>query len=104
MGYSKYTEDIIDRWVEDTGPDGPGGPGGPAGPCGPASLGAIKSSYVSSLRKSCLLCRDNSVRVASRRFEFHKRGQLFIRVHNETLSFVAMCVRNPDRSPVGIHG
>jgi hypothetical protein len=24
-------------------------------------------------------------------------------VHNETLSVVAMCVRNPDRSPVGIN-
>ncbi len=76
MGYSKYIEDIIDRWDEDTGgpngPDGPEGAGGPAGPCGPTSLGAIKSSYVSSLRKSCLLCQDNSVRVASRRFEFHK--------------------------------
>jgi hypothetical protein len=40
----------------------------------------------------------------NRRFEFHKRSQLFIRSHDETLSVVAMCVRNPDRSPVGIHG
>ena len=24
-------------------------------------------------------------------------------MHNETLSIVAMCVRNPDRSPVGIN-
>jgi hypothetical protein len=38
----------------------------------------------------------------NRRFQFQKRGQLFIRVYNETLS-VAMCVRNPDRSPVGIN-
>ena len=30
--------------------------------------------------------------------EVNKRGQLFIRVHNETLSVVAMCVCNPDRS------
>ena len=28
----------------------------------------------------------------------------FLRVHNETLSVVAMCVNNPDRSPFGIHG
>jgi hypothetical protein len=34
---------------------------------------------------------------------FEKRGQLFIRVHNETLSIVAMCVCNPDRSPFIIH-
>jgi hypothetical protein len=34
---------------------------------------------------------------ASCDFEFQKRGQLFIRTHNETLSVVAMCVCNPDR-------
>jgi len=36
------------------------------------------------------------------RFEFDERSQLFIRTHNEALSVVAMCVSNPDRSPVGI--
>jgi hypothetical protein len=40
----------------------------------------------------------------NRRFEFQKRSQLFIRVHNETLSVAAMCVSNPDRSPFTIHG
>ena len=35
------------------------------------------------------------------RFEFQKRSQLFICAHNETLSVVAMCVCNPDYSPVG---
>jgi hypothetical protein len=30
-------------------------------------------------------------------------GQQFIGTHNETLSIAAMCVRNPDRSPVGIN-
>ena len=40
---------------------------------------------------------------ANRRFKFHKRSQLFIRAHNETLSVAAMCVCNPDRSPVGIN-
>src|SRR5882724_1063180 len=40
---------------------------------------------------------------ASRRLEFHKGSQLFIRVHNETFSVTAMCVSNPDRSPVGIN-
>jgi hypothetical protein len=38
---------------------------------------------------------------ASCRFKFHKRSQLFIRVHDETLSFAAMRVCNPDRLPVG---
>jgi hypothetical protein len=37
------------------------------------------------------------------RFEFDKRRQLFIRVHNQTLSVAAMRVRNKDRSPVGIN-
>jgi hypothetical protein len=32
--------------------------------------------------------------------EFDKRGQQFIRSHNETLSVVAMGVRNPDRLSV----
>jgi len=39
--------------------------------------------------------------LASRRFEFQKSRQLFIRVHNESLSVVAMRVSNPDCSPVG---
>jgi hypothetical protein len=37
-------------------------------------------------------------------FEFKKRRQLFIRVHNETLSVVAMRVSNEDCSPARIHG
>jgi hypothetical protein len=37
-------------------------------------------------------------------FELEKRCQLFIRVHNEPLSVVAVRVSNPDRSPVGING
>jgi len=40
---------------------------------------------------------------ANRRFEFEKRGQLFIRTHDEPLSIAAMRVNNEDRSPVGIH-
>ena len=41
-------------------------------------------------------------RCTNRRFEFKKRRQQFIRVHNETLSVAAMCVCNPDRSPSGM--
>jgi hypothetical protein len=41
---------------------------------------------------------------AKRRFESHKRSQLFIRVNNETLPVVAVRVSNEDCSPVGIHG
>jgi hypothetical protein len=32
-----------------------------------------------------------------------KRNPLFIRVHNESLTFSAMRVNNPDLSPVGIN-
>jgi hypothetical protein len=37
---------------------------------------------------------------ADRRFQFYKRSQLFIGTHNVTLSVVAMCVSNEDRSPL----
>jgi len=37
------------------------------------------------------------------RFQFQKSRQLFLRLHNETLSIVAMCVCNPDGSPVEIN-
>jgi hypothetical protein len=40
---------------------------------------------------------------ANRQFEFQKRSQLIIRVHDEPLSVVAVCICNPDRSPVGIN-
>jgi hypothetical protein len=39
----------------------------------------------------------------NRQLKFNKRSQLFIRVHHETLSVVAMCVNNEHRSPVGIY-
>jgi hypothetical protein len=39
----------------------------------------------------------------NREFKFQKRRQLFIRVHNETLSVIAVRVSNPDRSPTGIN-
>ena len=39
----------------------------------------------------------------NRQFKFQKCSQLFICVHNVPLSVVAVCVRNPDRSPVGIN-
>jgi hypothetical protein len=45
----------------------------------------------------------DSVLATNRRFEFHKRGQQFLRTHNETLSVVAVCVSNPNRSPFTIH-
>ena len=41
---------------------------------------------------------ENLLFAAHRRFKFQKRRQLFICMHNETLSVVAVCVCNPDRS------
>src|SRR5436190_23854352 len=38
-----------------------------------------------------------------RRFQLHKCSQPLIRSHNETLSVVAICVSNPDPSPVVIN-
>jgi len=40
----------------------------------------------------------------NRQFQFQKRGQLFVRVHNEALSVAAMCVNNPDCSSARIDG
>ena len=36
----------------------------------------------------------------NRPLQFNKRSQLFVGAHNETLSVAAMCVCNPNRSPV----
>jgi hypothetical protein len=56
------------------------------------------SSFISRARQSSRRSAGSS-----RRFEFQKRRQLLIRVHNETLSIVAVRIGNPDRSPVGIN-
>jgi hypothetical protein len=48
----------------------------------------------SSLEKISPACRGNSSASANRRFEFQKRGQQFIGMHNVTLS-VAVRVDNP---------
>jgi hypothetical protein len=34
--------------------------------------------------------------LSRRRFKFHKRSEFLIRTHNEMLSVVSMCVRNPE--------
>ena len=40
----------------------------------------------------------------NRPFQFQKRCQYFIRVHNEPLPIAAMRISNPDCSPLGIDG
>jgi hypothetical protein len=47
--------------------------------------------------------RDAASCHRNRRLKFEKRSQLFIGMHNKTLSIVAMRVCNPDCSPVGIN-
>jgi hypothetical protein len=56
-----------------------------------------------SLEKITPACQARNPQLRIADFKLHKRRQLFIRAHNETLSVVAMCVGNPDRSPVGIN-
>ncbi|SRR6266487_334260 len=46
--------------------------------------------------------RSDAYSAPDRRFEFDKRSQLFIRVHNEALT-VALCGNNPNCSPFAIH-
>jgi hypothetical protein len=58
------------------------------------------SEIIHSTSKVASLFNDAT---PNRRFQFQKRRQLFIRTRNETLSVVAMCVSNEDRSPVEIH-
>jgi hypothetical protein len=53
--------------------------------------------------KIAFACQAQSLQGRNRRFEFQKRSQLFIHAHNETFSVIAVCVCNPDRSPVGIN-
>jgi len=55
------------------------------------------------------LCRSRSHDAVIRVYDdagnkLGKCSPFFIRVRDETLSVVAVCVSNPDRSPYGIHG
>jgi hypothetical protein len=59
------------------------------------------SKFSSMSRARPLILRSDG---PDRRFKFHKRSQLFIRPHSETLSIVPMRICNADRSPLGIHG
>jgi hypothetical protein len=57
-----------------------------------------------SLAKIPTASQEYSLQDPNWRFKFHKRSQLFIRTHNETLSVAAMRVCNPDGSSLGING
>jgi hypothetical protein len=66
---------------------------------------SVTSQHFSVTRPQALIepgnCKFPVNTTVSRRFEFQKRGQFFIRTHNEALT-VAMGVNNPDRSRLGI--
>jgi hypothetical protein len=47
------------------------------------------------------LTKEEDLNARNCQFKFHKRSQLFIGVHNETLSVVTMRVCDPDCSTVG---
>jgi hypothetical protein len=82
-----------------------------AGPEEAKNLGGAKGFRLIRIRRSDAQSAENYAgwsrqfaTNADRHFHLHKRGQQFIRSHDETLSVVTMCVCNPDRSPIGIHG
>jgi hypothetical protein len=64
---------------------------------GSAPIGTPPAWFRSTISSMKLAETPNS------RFQFQKRGQYFVRVHNESLSVAVMCICNPDCSPVGIH-
>jgi len=66
-----------------------------------ATARMIERKVFTVLKYSLLPAR---VRLSIAHLQLEKRSQLFIRVHNVTLSAAAMYVSNPDRSPVGING
>jgi hypothetical protein len=65
----------------------------------PHGLGTWRGSVAAAgVGLQFLRCSSAWTAHANRRFQFHKGTQLFIRVHNETLS-VTMRVNDPDRLP-----
>ena len=52
----------------------------------------VEPRLISGYRIPDSLLLFNSPKARNRGFEFQKRRQLFLSVHNETLSVVAMCV------------
>jgi hypothetical protein len=61
-------------------------------------------SHCARTASALRLIRSIKGESVSRSDSFQKRSQLFIGMHNEPLSIVAMCVNNPDHLPFTIHG
>src|SRR5438128_12665909 len=82
---------------------GDGGSGGDEEPSGGNVLRLIQIRVVPpSLEKTSPAVKHNRATSRNRRFKFQKRSQHLIGPHKKTLSITAMCVCNPDRSPVAI--
>ena len=69
----------------------------------PYQISVLVGRWGLLVTRTAILSR-HSAATPNRRFEFDKRGQLFIRTHNEALTVITMRVSNPDRSPARIHG
>jgi hypothetical protein len=67
---------------------------------------SVISRDFSAMRQQALIrsgnCNSPGNTTPQPRFQFHKRSQLFVGVHNEALTVAAMCVSHEDRSPLGI--
>jgi hypothetical protein len=64
-------------------------------------MAATKATFViltSQMAQNRGLVEPRACAIPHRRFQFHKRSQLLIRTHTETLSVAAVHVNNPDRS------
>jgi hypothetical protein len=86
--------------------------GAPLTPASGTDLQALRALSHNKVTKSLVRVLDFAQRYvseisfaasANHRFDFEKRREHFIRTHNETLPVVAVCISNPDRSPVGIN-
>jgi hypothetical protein len=62
----------------------------------------VISTFIVSVSQTYLFSPFSDL--GSRGFEFQKRGQRFIRVHNKAPTVVAVRVNDPDRSPLRING
>jgi len=60
-------------------------------------------SYPGNFDNTSPACRGYSAASANRKFQFQKRRQPFLGLHDVTLSIAAMRVSSPDRSSVGIN-
>jgi hypothetical protein len=64
----------------------------------------FRSWFLGNVAKNPASLSSQKAPTPNCRFKLNKRSQLFIRMHNETLSVAAMRVNNPDGLPLRIDG